>query len=255
MLHLVNSQYVGEYEGREFMNKSKIDWCDMTWNPVTGCLHGCKYCYAEKIAKRFGAHKEVSGVVELHWKRENPYPYDFYPTFHKYRLDELNWKAKSQKIFVCSMADLFGEWVPDEWIAGVFDACEDNPQHKYIFLTKNPRRYKELQFKIPLPTSNRYWYGFTVTNLENIKVINAANLGTKNFISVEPLLSGPNNLIEFLNIHWIILGAQTGPGAVKPNPQWIDDIIAMAKAQNIPVFLKDNLNWPEKIQEFPEGLK
>jgi len=149
------------------------------------------------------------------------------------------------------MADLFGEWVPYEWIENIFDMVAACKQHRFLFLTKNPRRYLELAIKdIGMPTNA--FYGFTVTNLENIKVIHAADIGgLKNFVSIEPLLSGPNNLIEFSNINWIIVGAQTGPGAKLPEPQWIDDIVTMARAQNIPIFLKNNLNWPVKIQEFP----
>src|SRR5664280_2871172 len=73
------------------MNKSKIDWCDYTWNPVTGCLHGCEYCYARRMDKRFG-----DGL--------------FNPTFHQKRLDEPVKVKKSAKIFVGSVSDLFGNW-------------------------------------------------------------------------------------------------------------------------------------------------
>ena len=116
------------------MNKTKIEWCDSTWNPVTGCFHGCKYCYARRIAERFGmkfaphlgdpgmegACKYDSGegmdtMLELEKPYEEdgrvqPYPMAFMPTFHKYRLDEPARKTRPRTIFVCSMADLFGEW-------------------------------------------------------------------------------------------------------------------------------------------------
>jgi protein gp37 len=248
-------------KGVRILNKSKIEWCDSTWNPVTGCLHGCEYCYAEKIANRFGKISEdteffgLPELAELYVKHENPYPFKFQPTFHRYRLDEPKAKTKQQNIFVCSMADLFGDWVPDEWIKKVFNTVLECDQHKFMFLTKNPKRYSELFSKdIGLPINALY--GFSVTNLENIKTVHAASIGVKNFVSIEPLLSGPNNLIEFRNIDWIIVGSQTGPGAKPPEPQWIDDIVTMARAQNIPIFLKNNLNWPVKIQEFPwdEGM-
>lgn len=111
------------------MNRSKIEWCDSTWNPVTGCLHGCEYCYARGIAKRFGfgayepdINKRVLLEPPVSAGKKVPYPFNFEPTFHKYRLDEYSIK-KGRTIFVCSMADLFGEWVPDEWIEEVFAAC------------------------------------------------------------------------------------------------------------------------------------
>ena len=124
------------------MNKTKIEWCDSTWNPVTGCRHGCPYCYAQRIAKRYGGWTtsgkkttdnffkdppELQGPLLL--KRNDgkvvnaPYPFGFTPTFHRYRLDEPSKKTKGQTIFVCSMADLFGRWVPTRWIVEVLDAC------------------------------------------------------------------------------------------------------------------------------------
>ena len=89
------------------------------------------------------------------------YPFGFEPTFHKYRLDMPQKLKQSKNIFVGSMADIFGEWVPDEWIEEIFKACEKSPQHNYLFLTKNPKRYKELAEKELLPLSDNYWYGTT----------------------------------------------------------------------------------------------
>ena len=131
--------------------KTKIDWVDATWNPVTGCLHGCEYCYARRIAERFGTHKKYERpydpVLDVPIRRvrtkPEPYPYGFQPTFHKYRLDEPARWTKPRNIFVCSMADLFGDWVPDEWIDDVIKATQRALQHRYLFLTKNPERYGE----------------------------------------------------------------------------------------------------------------
>ncbi len=148
------------------MNKTKIEWCDSTWNPLTGCLHGCEYCYARRIAERFGTlfkggimpedegltflPDEPDRFYELDEPARNdngklePFPANFYPTFHRYRLDEPQNMKKPQNIFVCSMADLFGDWVPYNWIEEVFAACDKAPQHRYMFLTKNPQRLCEL---------------------------------------------------------------------------------------------------------------
>lgn len=126
------------------MNKTKIDWCDSTWNPVTGCLHGCEYCYARKIAKRFGGFTELedtdldyqkiceSGIAEIDQPlkfingkgkiKNAPYPFYFMPTLYRYRLNEPQKWKKGRNIFVCSMADLFGTWVPDRWIEEVVAA-------------------------------------------------------------------------------------------------------------------------------------
>lgn len=142
---------------------TKIDWCDASWNPVTGCLHGCEYCYARRIAERFGlpyapklgdpgmegakkgdCDEGMDTMLELAKPyekngRKQPYPMGFLPTMHRYRLEEPQHWKQPRNIFVCSMADLFGEWVPDEWIKAVFDACLAAPQHRYLFLTKIPR--------------------------------------------------------------------------------------------------------------------
>lgn len=152
-------------------DRTKIDWCDASWNPVTGCKHGCEYCYARGIARRYGC--KINGdmgnalaVLEEPYRRAidgkiNPYPYEFLPTFHKYRLDIPKRWTKPRTIFVCSMADLFGEWVPDEWIKDVFDACAAAPQHRYLFLTKNPGRYCDLERAGLLPSGDNYWFGAT----------------------------------------------------------------------------------------------
>ena len=133
------------------MNKTKIDWCDMSWNPVTGCYHDCKYCYAHNIANRFNGGLDTDKkLIELKYPvkdredRLQPYPYGFKPTLHEYRLGEPEKKTKGKTIFVCSMSDLFGTWVPDEWIVKIFDVVEKCQQHKFIFLTKNGERYRKI---------------------------------------------------------------------------------------------------------------
>ena len=167
------------------MNKSKIDWCDFSWNPVTGCGHGCAYCYARNLARRFSGDmrisikdpqvKNVEGPAGPVYVLEKPYktqrgktlafPAGFEPTLHEYRLPDPARKKKPASIFVCSMADLFAEAVPDEWIVRVFDACRADPWHRYMFLTKNPARYRRLDHAGALPHDSNFWYGTTITNL------------------------------------------------------------------------------------------
>ena len=157
------------------MIKSKIEWCDSTWNPVTGCYHDCEYCYARRTANRYrGCLASPDGstsekIVTLPNKLEAgtkdgsiryaAYPYGFTPTLHEYRLDDPKTKGLGKTVFVCSMADLFGKWVPDEWIERVFDACMAAPNHRYLFLTKNPERYHHLAMEDKLPSADIFWYG------------------------------------------------------------------------------------------------
>lgn len=243
------------------MNKTKIDWCDSTWNPITGCLHECEYCYARRIAERFGGKQKYANIFE-----ENEpvigtdgkvlgYPHSFSPTLLRYRLNDYTDK-KGRNIFVCSMADLFGDWVPDSWIEEVFKACEKAPQHNYLFLTKNPRRYVELAEKDILRCSDNMWYGSTITAMEEYfsseKTYNA-------FLSIEPILSSVSpSTIE--GIKWIIIGAETGrrKDKVIPEKEWIERIAEDCRRRNIPLLMKSSLAdiWEEPlIQEFPKALK
>ncbi len=158
------------------MENTKIEWCDSSWNPVTGCYNNCPYCYARRIANRLkgcdncpsGIHPSLSRIIELSHrlqatskdgkKRAAAYPFGFTPTLHEYRLDDPQKKGFGKTVFVCSMADMFGPWVPDEWIKRVFQSCLDAPGHRYLFLTKYPIRYIELAEAGILPERDDFWY-------------------------------------------------------------------------------------------------
>lgn len=251
------------------MIKTKIDWADSTWNPVTGCLHGCTYCYAAIMAHRFegfyspelGRNDKVIGGLlfdleePLKYKEKSgkiknaPYPYGFAPTFHRYRLGDYEQK-KGRTIFVVSMGDLFCEVIPDEWIKRVFDACAAAPQHRYLFLTKNPSRYIDLVEKSLLPAGDNYWYGTTVTNSADfIPPCRAQQLaaltGYNRFLSVEPLLGeihgiALENLCKF---GWVIVGAESGKNndKVSPDREWVDAIQRVCEREKTPLFMKNSL--------------
>lgn len=270
------------------MNKSKIEWCDMTWNPVTGCLHNCPYCYAAKIANRFGTcesnsdyvpesvkeilTKDHGVIVELDERLPGePYPYDFAPTFHRYRLDEPSRKTRSRKIFVCSMADLFGEWVPDEWQLEVYKACGKADWHKYLFLTKNPKAYSKVFYRSELDYRHNFWLGTTVTDDKNFnkrgfELFEFTGADQKRhanrFLSIEPLLGEISDkvLSNVQFIDWVIIGAETGnrKGKVIPEKKWIDNIVSGCHEAGVPVFMKNSLKdlmGDDFIQEWPEGLR
>ena len=136
------------------MNRTKNELADYAWNPVTGCLKDCRYCYARKSAIRFASdwrrnlaeRPKVQQVGEKLFELDTPWktksqrflnsPTGFLPTMHKYRFD---WPQKvkvGSSIMVCTDGDLFGPWVPEEWILQVFAAADEAPQHQYIFLTQ-----------------------------------------------------------------------------------------------------------------------
>lgn len=259
--------------------KTKIDWCDSTWNPVTGCQHDCEYCYARSLAKRYGGYdhdedgKPVGvdiaiGVQELdkpkHIMRLNglhkaPYPWYFLPTLHRYRLDQPSKWSEPRTIFVCSMADLFGDWVPESWIEEVINACLAAPQHRYIFLTKNPARYLTLIGNGIIPERQwNFWLGSTATSPDmEFFYCDVANT----FISIEPMLApfkdltnegqSPASLVD-----WIIVGAETGnrKNKVVPKREWISELVECARKVNTPVFMKESLREimrDDFIQQFP----
>ena len=197
------------------MNKTKISWCDYTWNPVVGCKHGCKYCYAERINNRF---KYIP-------KWSEP---EFYP---KRLIEPLD--KKGVKIFVGSMCDLFGGWIPSVWIIRIIDICNYSPQHEFMFLTKNPIRYNEFDFP------ENCWIGATVEQLdikgmERFEDIVEVKTSARKFLSIEPIL-GDFTDVDFDSFDLVIVGAMTGPGAIKPEKGWIDSI----KHHNI--HFKDNI--------------
>ena len=257
------------------MNKTKIDWADSTWNPVTGCLHGCEYCYARKVAERFkgggygreapffiGKYKDdafsppyVLDAEQLaltkHWYRNAPYPFGFEPTFHRYRLNEYKNK-KGRNIFVCSMADLFGDWVPDEWIQEVFKACEAAPQHRYMFLTKNPKRYEKVLDHFFPPNM---WFGWSQDGPMGNAMLHSTHQSIQSFVSIEPLRR-PFESFDVRGVDWAIVGAETGSqrNKVVPEKAWVDAIVAACKEASVPLFMKSSLRGlmgDDFIQEFP----
>jgi protein gp37 len=256
--------------------KGKIEYLDFTWNVVTGCEHGCEYCYAAKIAKRFGGRWDYEknrtlgadgGVHDLkeplcrHTTGKNrakpvhsevaPYPFGFDPTFHRYRLGEPAKLKKPSIIGVVYMGDLFGEWVPDSWIEEVFKACKKIYHHQFLFLTKNPKKYSEI-WRDSSEYRCNMWFGTTITDDDSFVYRGAElfqNTGhdrfkhANRFLSIEPL-SGEikeHRLRSCLHhVQWVILGQQTNPNK-PPKPEWVCSIIDQCRAANVPVFVKSPL--------------
>lgn len=259
------------------MNRSRIEWCDHTLNIVTGCRRGCEYCYARTMSLRFSGNvrlnitrtdkyrKDEGGyILDEPFIGENGkqiiYPFGFEPTLHRYRFNTLDKLKMGQNIFVGAMADLFGDWIPDSWIDEVFRCCAAHDQHNYLFLTKNPERYADLE---DLPAGENMFYGVTITTEEEMHRFNFLPARRNTFVSIEPILEDvlpeKHNLL-FRQTDWVIIGAETGrrKGKVIPDPEWIQKIAKVAEQEKTPVFMKDSLidivGEDAMKREFPDQL-
>lgn len=241
-----------------------IDWAWSTWNPVTGCNHGCPYCYARDIA--------------LNERYANAYPKGFEPVFHPYRLDAPKYAHKftsqeiireasirnldvdeanqwAQNVFVCSMADLFGKWVPDEWILQVFESVKKYNDWKYLFLTKYPQRLQEIGEKLGGSFPVNCWVGTTVDEQKRVQIAQKAfaNINaTVKWLSLEPLLTN----LEFTDLgmfDMVAIGGQSSNSQVsefQPEWKWIENILWQARQSNTSVYFKENLKCRPKELPF-----
>ena len=222
------------------MNKTKIEWCDTVWNPVWGCLNSCSYCYARKIAKRFAfkiAEKEKEYCLKnnIRYSDISKDLEEFKPVFLESNFSK-KLPKKPSRIFVNSMSDI-AFWDRD-WMLRVFGIIEENPQHQFLFLTKEPEIYRKFVF-----TKNCI-LGVTVNKQKDIERIKSLRFkkyidGNNIFVSFEPLFE--NLYLDLKDVDWIIIGGMTGKKPFYPPEEWIQVIIRQADNLKIPVFEKDNL--------------
>ena len=156
-----------------------LDKIDKTWNPVIGCLHNCSYCWARRLAET-----KLSNIER--------YRDGFKPKLVEY---ELRKRFKSKYVFACDMADLFGDWVPREWITKVIDAIRESPSSNFLFLSKNPGRYHEFLGLFPqnvvlgstIETNRQYQVSSAPLAVERYKAMASLPFGHK-LVSVEPVM-------------------------------------------------------------------
>lgn len=215
-------------------NISKIEWTERTWNPTVGCTKvspGCKNCYAEGMATRLQAMKT------------NGYENGFELTMLPQRLDDPLKRKTSTTYFVNSMSDLFHESVPFEYIDEVFKVISQAHWHTFQILTKRSQRMVEyFDGKISPPNA---WLGVSVEDkkygvprIDHLRQVNAKI----RFLSVEPLLEDIGE-IDLTNIHWVIVGGESGPKARPMKPEWVDTVREQCENANVAFFFKQWGGW------------
>lgn len=236
------------------MTATKIEWTEVSWNPLTGCSKispGCKHCYAERMSIRLQA-------------MGNPnYADGFALRCHEHLVEQpLKWK-KPRLVFVNSMSDLFHEEVPFEFIKRVFAVMKQAKQHTFQILTKRSCKLAKLAPYLDWP--GNVWMGVSVENadccyrIDDLRTVPAA----VRFISCEPLL-GPLGPLSLYGIHWAIVGGESGPFARPMEKEWVLEILDQCNFYDVPFFFKqwggvnkkrtgrilDGRIWNEKPQIF-----
>lgn len=215
------------------MKTTKIEWTEKVWNPSIGCdkiSSGCKFCYAEVFAKRLNA----MGVQDY----KDGFEFKILP----HRLEEPLKIKKPTKFFVNSMSDLFHEDMPSEYLDKIFDIIRKTPQHIYQVLTKRDKIMLEYFSDKKVP--NNVWIGVSVESstfkkrIDSLRKIKAKT----RFISFEPLI-GSIGKINLKDIHWAIVGGESGRNARPIKKEWVDEIFELCKKQNVAFFFKQWGTW------------
>jgi len=243
-------------------DRSKIEWCDTTWNPITGCTkisQGCKNCYAAELHNR--RHAAYLRGAKLPQQYAQPFET---VQLHPDRLEmPLHWR-KLRRIFVNSTSDLFHEDVPDEFIGAIFNRMEIFNQHIYMVLTKRPDRMSEFCREFGIESRQNIWLGVSVENQaaadERIPLLLQTPAAVR-FISCEPLL-GPVKLFGFGSptwgklppsrwLHWVIVGGESGPGARPMHPDWARSLLDQCSGV-VPFFFKQWGEWHPSAAQYDD---
>jgi protein gp37 len=222
------------------MAKTKIEWANKVWNPVTGCTYGCEWCYARRMAVRL---------------RENPYTalkymHGFNPTFHpeECTIEKMKQFKKGDKVFVCSMGDLFDPMISVNDTKTILELME-NSEAQFLLLSKRPVEMQDFfQRYGHFDSGKNIWIGASMTNQQDVNVRMTHLLTTpahRRFISIEPML-GPIDLHNWVKpggLDWVIVGGQTGQGARPVHPDWVRSIRDQCKEAGVAFFFKGWGEW------------
>lgn len=244
------------------MKQTKIEWTEKVWNPSIGCdkvSAGCKFCYAESFARRLKA----MGVDDY----KDGFAFKILP----HRLEEPLKIKKPTKFFVNSMSDLFHEEMPFAYLDMIFDVIKKTPQHIYQILTKRDKIMLKYFSENEVPSN--VWLGVSIENATFKKRIDSlSKIKAKiRFISFEPLIGAVGD-VNLKDIHWAIVGGESGVRARPIKKEWVEEIFVQCKEQNTAFFFKqwgtwgaDEIKRNKKVNgrvfrgqqwnEFPEVLK
>jgi protein gp37 len=222
-----------------------IEWAMWSLNVITGCLHDCPYCYAREIAASA--------------RMAQQYPFGFAPTLHPRRLlaprlmklpPDAALDTRYRNVFLGSMTDMFGRWVPRDWIEAAMVMTRDAPQWNFLCLTKFPKRMAE--FDIPANA----WMGTTVDLQARVAAAEAAfaNVGAAvRWLSCEPLIE-PLRFKRLDRFNWIVIGGASRTATTpdwRPPLAWINDLVQQARDAGLKVYFKTNLGIEQRILELP----
>ena len=231
------------------MNKTKIEWTDWTWNPISGCTNNCGFdCYARKMSKRLKGR--------FGYNKHRP----FTPTFHENKLNEPFEKKNPLKIFTVSMGDFFDSKMLSEWQDKVMSVIWNNPQHTFQILTKQPWNIEYTNIPPNL------WLGVSVTKPHDIEKMSTLYYRLRKhcsvlFVSIEPYLENLHDYKHFyerlMGFDWVIVGGLTGRKPFTPPKEWVGNIIEWCAWNSKPVFIKNNLPYFQEsiYKRFPTQQK
>jgi protein gp37 len=238
--------------------KRGIEWTDYTWNPIGGCQHGCRWkmpdgsiaeCYAETVAERVAQSAYPSGFEYHYWR----------PEFLYEPLKQL----KPARIFLDSMSDLMGHWVPKDQIEAVLDVCRRAEWHQFQLLTKNAPRLLEFNFPpnvwVGVSAPPSIMFGRTLSVAQQgrmlkrmLEILDQIQVPVR-WMSIEPLSFDIAPLLESSNLQWAVIGAATnGAKAYQPKSEWVANVLSVLDKKGTSVFFKGNLIWSPWREDFPE---
>ena len=245
------------------MNKQRsatgrgIEWTDYTWNPIGGCKHACRWtmpdgtvaiCYAEAVAERLAQANYTQGFDHHYWRPE--------------LLEEPLKLKKPSRIFLDSMSDLMGHWVPENQIREVLDICRRASQHSFQLLTKNAPRLLQFDFPsnvwvgVSAPPSQMF--GKSLSAQQQVRMVErqlevlAQVRVPVRWMSIEPLSFDIAPLLKDSPLAWAVIGAATnGAKTYQPKLEWVENLLTVLDEQATAVFFKGNLKWTPHREAFP----